>query len=157
MKKASPQEKLFVMVMSWLVPGFGFYRNGLKARGVFFFITLELTFLVGACFRGSVLLPDFSPHSEGFNLVAILTFFTQMFNGLLGLVSLVPDLLGRFGLRFSILPYNETSQWYDLGSFYLLISGGMNYFVLTSTYDHFYGRKADGADAAAGEGEGEQA
>lgn len=132
-------EKILVLAGSWLLPGYGFYHYGMKRRAAFFFITLQLTFLIGALMQGSVLWPVFGFRNEGFNLVTILTFFTQMFNGLLGFVSLVPDLVGG---KFRILPYNETSAWADLGSFYLLVSGGMNYFVLASTYDHFYGRKA---------------
>lgn len=132
-----------VMALSWLIPGFGFYYYGLRRRGVFLFVTLELTFLVGACMGASVLMPDFNFKSQDFNLVTILTFFTQMFNGLLGFVSLIPDLVGG---KFHILPYNETGGWFDLGTFYLLVSGGMNYFVLVSTWDHFYGRKVPEKD-----------
>lgn len=131
------QEKLIVMLLSWLIPGYGFWFYGMRRRALFFFVTLELVFLIGAMFQGSVLLPDFNYRSEGFNILTLLTFATQMFNGALGLVSLLPDL----GLRFHILPFNETSHWSDLGGIYLLVSGGMNYFVLASTYDHFYGRK----------------
>jgi len=133
--------KYFVLVMSWLVPGFGFAWHGLWWRALFFFVVLEATFLAGAFFQGSVLVPDFAYSSKDFNLVAILTFFTQMFNGLLGIISVVPDILARAGIHARLLPYNETNQWFDLGSFYLLVSGGMNYFVMMSTYDHFYGRK----------------
>lgn len=132
-------EKAYVLLLSWLIPGYGFYHNGMRRRAVFFFVVLEATFLVGAMFRGSVLFPVFNYREEGFNLVTILTFFTQMFNGLLALVSLLPDLTGGV---FHVLPYNETSHWFDLGSFYLLVSGGMNYFVLMNTYDYFYGSKA---------------
>ncbi len=128
-----------VLLLSWLVPGYGFMHNGRWGRGLFFFIILESLFLIGAYFRGSVLLPDFSPRSEGFNLVTILTFFTQIFNGGLSLLSMMPEFLGAGA---AVLPYDETNQWADLGSFFLLVSGGMSYFVLTSTYDHFYGRKA---------------
>lgn len=129
---------VFVLVLSWLVPGYGFLHHGRWARGIFFFVVLEAVFLIGAYFRGSVLIPDFNMRSEGFNLVTILTFFTQLFNGGLSIVSMMPELVGSWG---AILPYDETNQWSDLGSFFLLVSGGMNYFVLTSTYDHFYGRK----------------
>lgn len=139
-KKSVPVwEKAYVLFLSWLIPGYGYYHNGMRRRAIFFFIVLETTFLLGALFRGSVLLPEFNYRDEGFNLVTILTFVTQMCNGLLGLVSLLPDLT-KGVLR--ILPYNETSHWFDLGSFYLLVSGGMNYFVLVNTYDYFYGRKA---------------
>jgi len=136
-------DKYFVLVMSWLVPGFGFAWHGRWWRAIFFFIVLEATFLAGAFLQGSVLVPEFSYSSKDFNLVAILTFFTQMFNGFLGMISVAPDLLTRAGIHVRILPYNETNQWFDLGSFYLLVSGGMNYFVMMSTYDHFYGRKSE--------------
>lgn len=134
-------EKIVVLLLSWLIPGFGFWHHGRRARAVFFFVTLQATFLVGALLQGSVLWPDFNYRSPNFNLVAVLTLFTQMFNGLAALVSLLPEFAGGFHL----LPYNETSSWSDLGSFYLLVSGGMSYFVLMSTYDTFYGRKASAA------------
>lgn len=132
------QPKGLVLLLSWLIPGYGFFYHGLKKRGLLFFLLLEGTFLVGAAMRGSVLLPEFSPRSEGFNLVTILTFAVQMFNGLLGTISLLPDLTGG---RYALLPYQETHPLAELGAFYLLVSGGMNYFVLASTYDHFYGAK----------------
>ena len=148
MRNVPLHEKLFVMFLSWLLPGYGFLHNGRKWHALYVFVVLEATFLVGSLLKGSVLLPDFDYRSEGFNLVTILTFMTQMFNGLLGMISLLPDIGGP-----AILPYDETHHWADLGSFYLLVSGGMNYFVIASTYDHFYGRgkrlpdeEAPGAD-----------
>ncbi|MGI8907611.1 MAG: DUF6677 family protein [Candidatus Sumerlaeaceae bacterium] len=131
--------------MSWLIPGFGFFIHRRWGRGLLFFIVLQATFLLGTAFKGSVLLPDFRFGSEGFNIVTILTFFTQLFNGGLALVSLAPEILNGA----HILPYDEANRWADLGSFFLLVSGGLNYFVMTSTYDHFYGRKRQGAVAAA--------
>lgn len=130
---------VLVLILSWLIPGYGFMHHGRWARGIYFFITLQATFLIGAWLRGSVLLPDFNMRSEGFNIMTILTFVTQIFNGGLSILSLLPEIGGP-----AILPYDETNQWSDLGSFYLLISGGMNYFVLTATWDYFYGSKAAG-------------
>ncbi len=138
-RTVSAAEKTLVMLISWLVPGYGFWHNGLRRRAVFFFLTLQATFLVGALLRGSVLLWSLDYRSsETFNLVAILSTVTQLCNGALGLLSMLPEVAHGF----HILPYDETNQWADLGSFYLLVSGGMNYFVLMSTWDHFYGRKA---------------
>jgi hypothetical protein len=135
-KTITPKEKFLVLVVSWLIPGYGFFHNGMRKHALAFFIILQFTFLVGCALQGSVLMPDFNYRSEGFNLVIILTFVTQMFNGLLGIISLLPDIGGP-----AILPYNETYHWADLGSLFLLVSGGMNYFVIVSTYDHFYGHK----------------
>lgn len=123
------------MILSWLVPGYGFMRNGHVARGIFFFVILQLTFIIGAMLRGTVLVPDFNFRSPGFNLVNVLTFITQMFNGGLGLISMLPEV---FGSSAAVLPYDEAATYADLGAFYLLVSGGMNYFVMVSAYDHFY-------------------
>jgi hypothetical protein len=138
-KQATTTEKILVLGASWLIPGFGFYRHGLRKHAIFFFVVLQATFLFGAALQGSVLFPEFRFRSEGFNLVAILTFLTQMFNGLVAMISLLPDMAGP---RFAILPYNETHWAADLGSFFMLVSGGMNWFVIASTYDHFYGRRS---------------
>jgi hypothetical protein len=143
---ASSARRFLVISLSWLIPGYGYLIHRRWGRGIFFFVILEATFLAGAAFHGSVLLPDFRFGSEGFNVVTILTFLTQMFNGGMSLISLLPEF---FGAKAAILPYDETNQWADLGSFFLLVSGGMNYFVMTSTYDHFYGRKSRGPVAAA--------
>ncbi len=137
-RSASWREKSIVLLLSWLIPGYGFFRYGYRRRAIFLFVCIEVTFLLGAALRGSVLVPEFRWDREGFNIVAILTFVTQIFNGGLGLISMLPDVLGP---RFAILPYDEAYCWADLGGFFLLVSGGLNYFVLTSIYDHFYGRK----------------
>jgi len=138
MRARKQRSKWFVLVVSWLIPGYGYYYHGLRWKGLFVFGAIELTFLIGSLLRGSVLLPEFRVTHEGFNVVALLTFFTQLFNGLAALLSLLPEFLGR---AFAIFPYDESYCWADLGSFYLLVAGGLNYFVLTSTYDHFYGKK----------------
>ncbi len=128
------------MLLSWLIPGYGFMRNGFVGRGIFFFVILQVTFLLGAWLRGTVLVPEFNFRSPGFNLVNILTFMTQMFNGGLGLLSMLPELTGPSG---AVLPYEESATWADLGAFYLLVSGGMNYFVMIGTWDNFYSEDAD--------------
>ena len=135
-RQTAQKKSAFIpLALSWLVPGYGYFINGHKRRAVFFFLILELTFLLGAVLRGSILVPVFSFRDPAFNLVNVLTFITQMFNGGLGIVSMLPEI---FGARAHILPYNEAYVWADLGAFFLLVSGGMNYFVLVSTWDHFY-------------------
>lgn len=123
------------LILSWLIPGYGFIRNGHIFRGLSFFVLLQLTFAIGASLSGTVFVPEFNFRAIGFNLINILTFITQMFNGGLGLVSMLPEVLGPGA---AILPYDEAATYADLGTFYLLVSGGMNYFVLVSTWDNFY-------------------
>ena len=134
------------MLLSWLFPGYGFFHFGLRRRGLLMFAVIELTFVAGVLFDGCVLWPDFNFRSQQFNLVAILAFLTQVFNGFLSLLSVLPEFFGR---HLDILRADETRAWHDLGSFWLLVSGGMNYFVLVSTWDHFLGHKARGAAGAA--------
>ena len=40
-----------------------------------------------------------------------------------------------------VLPANETASFSDLGSFWLMVSSGLNYFAMLSVWDHFYGAK----------------
>lgn len=133
--KTNRKSAAIPVFLSWLIPGYTFMRNGHMARGIFFFLILQLTFCLGAILRGSVLIPVFDINNPGFNLVNILTFITQMFNGGLGIISMLPDM---FGPAAAIFPYNESATYADLGAFFLLVSGGMNYFVMVKGYDHFY-------------------
>jgi hypothetical protein len=139
------QPRWLVLTLSWLVPGYGLFIHGLRRRAVCLFVLIEGIFLIGAFLRGSVLPPEFRWSHEGFNVVSLLTFFTQMFNGAAALVSLLPEVAGR---AWAILPYDESYCWADLGSFYTLVAGGMNYLLVMSTYDHFYGRKRGSAQEA---------
>ncbi len=132
------QPRWLVLFLSWLVPGYGFFVHGLRRRAILVFALIQVTFLAGIAFRGGVLVPEFRWNHEGFNIVSLLTFFTQIFNGGAALISMLPEFLGQ---KWAIFPSDETSPWADLGSFFLLVAGGLNYFVLMSTYDHFYGRK----------------
>lgn len=134
-KKAAGPSALGPMILSWLIPGYAFMRNGHVARGVFFFVALQVTFLIGVWLRGSVLVPEFNFREPGFNLINVLIFITQMFNGGLGFLSMLPDVLGPTA---AIFPYDEAATYADLGVFYLLVSGGMNYFVMVRGYDCFY-------------------
>ncbi len=121
------------MLLCWLIPGYGFWRFGHRRRAIYFFVTLQLTFLIGIMLRGSVFIPSFRFGSEEWNVISILTFLTQIFNGGMALLSLLPELVNGV----SLFPNDEAHVWADLGSFYLLVSGGMAYYVLVSTYDRF--------------------
>ena len=147
------QPRWLVLLLSWLFPGYGFFVYGLRRRAVLLFVVIEGIFLVGSLLRGGVLLPEFRWGHEGFNIVSLLTFFTQMFNGAAALVSLLPEL---FRAKWGVFPYDESYSWADLGTFYTLVAGGLNYFVLMSTYDHFYGKKREGAFGLASEKDGSE-
>jgi len=127
-------EKIGVALLSWLLPGAGY---GLKRDWLLFAINFGLiqgVFLVGMlCLQGAVVVPELNRASPEFALINVLVFAAQLMNGLLGLVSLVgtssnPGFLG-----------NSLTSWQsDLGTFYLLISGALNIFVVLGIMDRYY-------------------
>ncbi len=118
------------VVLAWLLPGYGLWVMGEKTRAVLLGAVLQFTFLMGCILRGSVVLPDLQGGADGFNIVAVLVFVIQMGNGALASLSLLPEL---FGGAVSILPTNESHAYADLGQMWLLVSGGMNYFLVMAT------------------------
>ena len=131
------------VILSWLIPGSGFVLRRHYARGVVLFLLINVTFMIGVLLHGAVVWPIWNPRIEGFNIVNNLTFMVQLGNGLLSLLSLVGHSLTPNG----VLTGQEWHAYFDLGSFYVLASGGMNYFVICHFYDRFSGRaKGKGSD-----------
>ncbi|MDD4278660.1 hypothetical protein GX645_05285 [Candidatus Sumerlaeota bacterium] len=122
-------KRISVMLGAWLIPGLGFWVNGARKQAIILFILIELLFAVGLCLSGTIVIPStFNPMASEANIVAILSFIVQFFNG--------------GGLIISqVLPANETASFSDLGSFWLMVSSGLNYFAMLSVWDHFYGAK----------------
>lgn len=125
-RQPSLVEKLAVMAGSWFVPGLGFWLKGARWQALSLFILIEFVFVVGLLLNGGVLVPGtFNPVAPGANIVGILTFFVQCFNG----GGLIASLL---------LPCNETAAYHDLGCFWLMTSAGMNYFAMLGIWDSYY-------------------
>ena len=121
------------VILSWLIPGSGFVLRKHYARGVVLFLLINVTFMIGVLLHGAVVWPIWNRHIEGFNIVNNLTFMVQLGNGLLSLLSLV----GHSLTPNRVLTGQEWHAYFDLASFYLLVSGGMNYFVVCYFYDRF--------------------
>ncbi len=121
------------VILSWLIPGSGFVLRKHYARGVVMFLLINVTFMIGVLLHGAVVWPIWNRHIEGFNIVNNLTFMVQLGNGLLSLLSLVGHSLTPNG----VLTGQEWHAYFVLASFYLLVSGGMNYFVVCHFYDRF--------------------
>ncbi len=126
------------MFGAWLIPGLGFWVNGAKRPAIILFVLIELLFIGGLCFSGVIIIPDrLNPASAETNIVAVLTLIVQFFNG--------------GGLLISqLFPANEATHYSDLGCFWLMVSSGLNYYALLSTWDNFYSIKttAPAADDA---------
>jgi hypothetical protein len=139
------------LIVGWLVPGSCYFFKRDWKRGLVLFALLNVTFLIGLMLHGGVLWPVWAPRTEGFNLINILTYLTQMGSGLWGMLSTVADWgylqmapisVGESGF-WSFLHGNELASTFELGSFYLLVAGAMNYFTLVGYYDRYYGEKKE--------------
>jgi hypothetical protein len=128
---------------AWLVPGLGhlpldpLYRR----RGLWYGGLIHLTFLIGICMHGGVVWPNWNPQDPTFNVVNNLTFVVQMFAGWPALIS-----LGSLFAGFAPLKAVEPHAWFELGSFYCLVAGALNYFVICNAAD--LRRKKAAASAA---------
>jgi len=131
------------LIGSWFVPGFGFFRRGRYARALVIFIVIEFTFLMGLLLKGGVALPVLD--ASGGSIISVLTFIIQLCNGLLSLVSLGAVLwdqsLALRGLNASGLVKffcgSPPHAFFELGAFYLLVAGAMNYFTIMNFYDRY--------------------
>jgi hypothetical protein len=141
-----PQRVAGVLLLAWLVPGAGFLVSGLWRRGLTLFIVLNLTFAIGLAVHGGVVWPVWRWSDDGFNIVSNLSFIIELGAGLPSLVSLWADPQG-WGDALSFLAADPSHPLYDLSSFYLLIAGAMNYFVVCNTYDRLFAGRLETAES----------
>ncbi|MCX7046759.1 MAG: hypothetical protein NTX50_14895 [Candidatus Sumerlaeota bacterium] len=132
----SPVKCWLLFFLSWLIPGSGFIVRRQYARGLVLFALIEIPFFIGVAMTGSVLQPAWSPGDWGANIVGLLTFVTQMGNGLAGGVWA----LGSFA-KVPFFAGDPTHALFELASFYLMVSGGLNYFCVCNFYDRMVAPK----------------
>lgn len=128
--KISLQRIIVEIVLSWLIPGSGFLLHKQITRGIIILVVLSATFILGLLLEGSVVFPVWSPRQEGFNVINILTFLSQMGYGSLSLLCLASHTLG-----LSFFQGNQAGAFFDLASFYLIVAGGINYLMVFNFYD----------------------
>jgi len=112
---------------------------GKWARGATHLVVIGVTFGLGLALHSSVAWPVWSIRSPSFNLINNFTFITQMGGGLPAIASFIASsdpgivadsLLGRF--------VGQPSHFnYELGSYFLIIAGALNYFAVGNFYDRF--------------------
>jgi uncharacterized protein DUF6677 len=135
------------IIMSWLIPGFGFFRRGRYIRALMLFAAIEGTFIIGFLLKGSIVLPvmDFSGGGLGGGVISLLTFVIQMGNGFLGILSFssvqyVQNLTAN-GIEsaafFTFLSGKQEHSLFEMGGFYMLVAGAMNYFAVTNFFDRY--------------------
>lgn len=69
--------------LNWLIPGLGYLLAGDRVRALLLFLIINFCFVVGLLMGGYILAPgSWHPRAPEFNLVTILTYLSQSFNGL---------------------------------------------------------------------------
>jgi len=137
-------KSLFLDVVgSWLVPGFGYFRRRRYTRAIALFIVIELTVFLGFLHHGSVTLPLLDPSGGG--VISCLTFLIQLGGGLVSILSLAAVAWSEalkikgFMPNFLVIFFagNQPHAYFELGAFYLMVAGAMNYFAVTNFYDRY--------------------
>ena len=122
-----PEIAITLVVASWLIPGLGFWVMKRRARAAVQFLMVVVTFALGIALRGGVVWPV---GTGEFNLINYFTFVVQLGAGLLSLASLGANLAGVQWLGGQLWhPY------FELGTYYLIVAGAINYFAVCNFYD----------------------
>lgn len=131
------------VIGSWLLPGFGYFRRKRYARALILFIIIEGTFLLGLVLKGSVAPPILDPSGGG--VISFLSFLIQMGNGILSFISFAAVLAVKNMAASQLMPGpflalfagDQPHAFFEMGGFYLLVSGAMNYFSVVNFYDRY--------------------
>lgn len=135
---AGPRGSVAPMVLvglGWLLPGVGFLLLGrrYRTRAILYILALNLTFVLGVVLRGGLAWPTIVASNKGSAIVELLNLIMQLGAGLPALVSLAAYELHWPVLR--VLARVDVEVYPELGSFYCLVAGALNYFVVWQTLD----------------------
>jgi hypothetical protein len=119
-----------LLIAAGLVPGAGFWLVGRNARAAAHLLIVGVTFALGLALHGGVHWPSWSPSAEDFNLIKNFTVLIQLGAGLPALVSLVANCR-----EWTLLGGIEHHPYYELGGYYLIVAGAINYFAICNVYD----------------------
>lgn len=109
---------------------------GRWARGLMHFLLVGLTFALGLALHSSVAWPTWSVRSEEFNLINNFTFVIQMGSGLPAIASFYASTGGgAAGEALAWLAGTPPHPAYELGSYFLIVAGALNYFAAGNFYD----------------------
>lgn len=133
-KPAPPLPGGLLLILNWFIPGLGFWICRRRARGGLQFLLVVLTFGLGIALKGGVDWPSWSVSEQNFNLINNFTFIIQLGTGLPALVSLLAHQLPEW-THLGFLGGAQTLPYYDLGGFYIIVAGAMNYFATCNLHD----------------------
>jgi hypothetical protein len=123
--------------LNWLLPGLGFVLCRRHARGLTQFLIVIVTFALGLAWHGGVDWPSWLPSAPDFNLINNFTFLIQLGMGLPAILSLLANLSTGLAttLHLGFLAGTPTHPYYELGVFYMIVAGAINYFATCNLYD----------------------
>lgn len=119
--------------LSWLVPGGGFLLCGRWRRGLIHLGVIAGTFMLGVLMHGGVIKPVWDYKNEDFNLINNITFIVQLWCGLPALLSYAASNAGA--LKGTFFEAVQINAYHELGSFFMIVAGGLNYFAISNFHD----------------------
>jgi len=128
-------QSLWWVLPAWLIPGLGWWARGRNGRGWAQFFMVLITFAVGIRLHGGVAWPSWSMSDPDFNLINNITLVIQLGAGLPALVSLAASHLAASQPQWSLLGGVPQNPYYELGSYYLIVAGAVNYFAVCNLSD----------------------
>lgn len=127
---------LALAAVGWLIPGLAFALCGRLRRGLVHFLLVATTFAAGIALHGSVVWPIWSTRAPEFNLINNFTFIVQIGAGLPALASFWATRAGEsFPGAWRWLAGSPEHPHYELGSYFLIVAGALNYFAVRNFYD----------------------
>lgn len=119
-----------LLLLNWLVPGLGYWICGRRSRGIIQCLMVVITILIGVRLHGGVDWPSWSIDAPDFNLINNFTFIIQLGAGIPALLSLFAD-----KLHLGFLASLPKQPYYELGQYYIIVAGAVNYFATCNLHD----------------------
>ncbi len=116
MENTLPGPKIYLL--SWLVPGLGYYLNGLRMKAMLIFVLITGTFIGGLLMGGGIF-------SQSGDFISRVCMASRLGAGLPWLIGLAP------GLRYTEL----LSNLGEIGSCFTAVSGLLNVLAAVSVGD----------------------
>jgi hypothetical protein len=120
----------WLVLFNYLLPGAGFCAAGRWRRGLMQAAMVATTAAFGWLLHGGVIWPSWSREALDFNLINNLTFLVQMGGGLPSMLSLAAS-----QFHWPVLGGIPEDPYYELGGYYLVVAGAINYFATMNFYD----------------------
>lgn len=119
-----------ILFLAWFIPGAGHLILGRRWKGILFFLTLSIMFIIGLFLKGIIFVPANGELQEV--IISIVGTTADLGIGLFYLLSLL----------FYPISGEITYRYYEIGMLYLLIPGILNYLLVVDVLDIYKGRKS---------------